>query len=216
MLLMILMLLNSLNLKVCHCCNFIFKSSIILIIKDLNILSPHIIKMRKQKSTTINISEVSSSDDESQVKRHKKDFKKYIKDSDESSQEQITPKSSPQNPKVKRKKTPIVQPNKTIPQKISQKNLVQESDLRKLRKKAEILGADSLDYSKRKNYKYVVEYNDKKIHFGSAKTDDYINHPDHVQREKYLNKVKKIKDKDGRLTHKLPFYPNYWSVNLLN
>ena len=172
--------------------------------------------MKKQKSTTMNISEVSSSDDESQAKPHKEDFKQYIKDSDESSQEQITPKSSLHKPKVKRKKTPIVQTNKTISQKISQKNLVQESDLRKLRKKTEILGADSLDYSKRKNYKYVVEYNDKKIHFGSAKTDDYINHHDHVQREKYVNKVKKIKDKDGRLTYKLPFYPNYWSVNLLN
>ena len=86
--------------------------------------------------------------------------------------------------------SPIVQPNKTISQKISQKNLVPESELRKLRKKAEILGADSLDYSKRKNYKYVVEYNDKKIHFGSIKTDDYINHHDHVQREKYLKKAK--------------------------
>ena len=99
---------------------------------------------------------------------------------------------------------------------MSQKNLIQESELRKLRKKATILGADSLDYSKRKNYKYVVEYNDKKIHFGSIKNDDYINHHDHVQREKYLKKAKQIKDKDGRLTHKLPFYPSYWSVNLLN
>ena len=181
--------------------------------------------MKKQKSTIINISEVSSSDDESQAKPKidKEEFKKYIKDrDDESGQEQITPKSSPQKPKVKRKKTPklqdspSIQPNKTISQKITQQNLVQEADFKKLQKKAKILGADSLDYSKRKNYKYVVEYNDKKIHFGSAKTDDYINHHDHVQREKYLNKVKKIKDKDGRLTHKLPFYPNYWSVNLLN
>ena len=105
---------------------------------------------------------------------NKEELKKYIKDSDdESGQEQITPKSSPQkSKKVKRKKTPIVQTNKTISQKITQKNLVKESDLRKLCKKAEILGADLLDYSKRKNYKYVVEYNDKKIHFGSAKSDD--------------------------------------------
>ena len=162
--------------------------------------------MKKQKSTTINISEVSSSDDESQAKPKidKEELKKYVKDSDdESSQEQITPKSSPQKPKVKRKKTPklqdspMIQPNKTISQKISQKNLVQEDEFRKLRKKAKILGADSLDYSKRKNYKYVVEYNDKKIHFGSAKTDDYINHHDHVQREKYLKRAKRITDKDG-------------------
>ena len=82
-------------------------------------------------------------------------------------------------------------------------------------KKAKILGADSLDYSKRKNYKYVVEYNEKKIHFGSAKTEDYINHHDHVQREKSLKRAKRITDKDGQLTYKLPFYPNYWSVNLI-
>ena len=182
--------------------------------------------MKKQKSTTINISEISSSDDDeyqAKPKIDKEEFKKYIKDSDdESSQEQITPKSSPQKPKVKRKKTPNLQdlppfqPNKTISQEITQKNLVQESDFRNLQKKAKILGADSLDYSKRKNCKYVVEYNDKKIHFGSAKTDDYINHHDHVQREKYLKRAKRITDKDGRLTHELPFYPNYWSVNLLN
>ena len=195
------------------------------IIKDLNILSPHIIKMKKQKSTTKNISEVSSSDDEYQAKPKidKEDFKKYIKDSDdESSQEQITPKSSPQKPKVKRKKTPKlqdlppIQPNKTISQKITQKYLAQEADFKNLQKKAKKLGADSLDYSKRKNYKYVVEYNDKKIHFGSAKTEDYITHHDQARREKYLNKAKRITDKDGRLTHELPFYPNYWSVNLLN
>ena len=197
-------------------------SSIILIIKDLKILYQHIIKMKKQKSTTIFISKELSSDDESQAKPHKEDLKKYIKDSDEESSDQLTPKYSPQKPKAKRKKmlkkivSPVAKSNKTISQKISQKNLVPESELRKLRKKATILGADSLDYSKRKNYKYVVEYNDKKIHFGSAKTDDYINHHDHVQREKYLKKAKQIKDKDGCLTYKLPFYPNYWSVNLLN
>ena len=150
--------------------------------------------MKKQKSTTIFISkEISSSDDESQAKPHKEDLKKYIKDSDDESTQEITPKSSPQKPKAKRKKfdSPIIKSNKTISQKISQKNLIPESELRKLRKKAKTLGADYLDYSRRKNYKYVVEYNDKKIHFGSINTDDYINHHDHKQREKYLNKVKK-------------------------
>ena len=57
----------------------------------------------------------------------------------------------------------------------------------------------------------MVEYNDKKIHFGSAKTEDYLTHHDQVRRDKYLSKAK-----DGRLTHELPFYPNYWSVNPLN
>ena len=182
--------------------------------------------MKKQKSIKMFISkDLSSDDDEYQAKPKidKEEFKKYIKDSDdESSQEQITPKSSPQKPKVKRKKRPQlqdlpqIQPNKTISQKITQKYLAQDADFKNLQKKAKKLGADSLDYSKRKNYKYVVEYNDKKIHFGSAKTEDYITHHDQVRREKYLNKAKRITDKDGRLTHELPFYPNYWSVNLLN
>ena len=170
--------------------------------------------MKKQKSTTIFISKELSSDDESQAKPHKEDLKKYIKDSDEESSDQLTPKAK--RKKISKNHSPVAKSNKTISQKISQKNLIPESELRKLRKKATILGADSLDYSKRKKYKYVVEYNDKKIHFGSIKTDDYTNHHDHVQREKYLKKAKQIKDKDGRLTYKLPSSPNYWSVNLLN
>ena len=184
--------------------------------------------MKKQKSlSTINISEVSSSDDEcekAKPKIDKEELKKYLKDSDdESSQEQITPKSSPQKPiKVKRLKTPplqdspIIKPKKSISKELPQKYLVQGDNLKKLQKKAKKLGADSLQYSKRKNYKYMVEYNNKKIHFGSAKTEDYITHHDAVRREKYHAKAKRITDKDGRLTHELPFYPNYWSVNLLN
>ena len=183
--------------------------------------------MKKQKSSTMNISEVSSSDDETQIakpKINKEDLKIYVKDSDdESSQYQITPKSSPQKPiKVKRLKTPplqdspIIKPKKTISKESPQKNLVQGDNFKKLQKKAKKLGADSLQYSKRKNNKYMVEYNNKKIHFGSAKTEDYITHRDSVPREKYLNKAKRITDKDDRLTHELPFYPNYWSVNLLN
>ena len=183
-------------------------------------------KMKKQKSTITNISEISSSDDESQAKPKldKEELKKLIKLSDdELSQEQITPKSSPQKPiKIKRQKSPRlqdlpkIQPNKSISQKITQKYLTQEADFKKLQKKAKKLGANSLDYSKRKSFKYMVEYNDKKIHFGSVKTEDYITHHDQVRREKYLNKAKRITDKDGRLTYELPFHPNYWSVNLLN
>ena len=117
--------------------------------------------MKKQKSTQDKISEVLSSDDESQIakpKIDKEELKKLIKDSDdESSQEQITPKSSPQkSSKAKRLKSPRlqdlpkIQPNKSISQKITQTFLVQEDDFKKLQKKAKKLGADSLDYSKRK------------------------------------------------------------------
>ena len=62
----------------------------------------------------------------------------------------------------------------------------------------------------------MIEYNDKKIHFGSAKTEDYLTHKDSVRRDKYLSKAKKISNKDGQLTYQIPSYPNYWSVKLLN
>ena len=84
------------------------------------------------------------------------------------------------------------------------------------KKKAKKLGASSLDYSQRENNKYMVEYNGKKIHFGSANTEDFIIHKDPARRDKYLTKAKKISNKDGELTHQLPTYPNYWSIKLLN
>ena len=180
--------------------------------------------MKKQKSGIINLSEVSSSDEETEKatpKIDKEELRKYLKNSDdeESSQDQITPKR-PKN--VKRLKTPpiedssIIKPKKVISKDTSQNYLAQGDNFKKLQKKAKKLGADSLQYSKRKNYKYMIEYEDKKIHFGSAKTEDYLTHKNPVRRDKYLSKAKRITDKDGRLTHELPFYPNYWSVKLLN
>ena len=51
--------------------------------------------------------------------------------------------------------------------------LVYGKKFEKLVKKAKKLGAESLDYSKRKGKKYVVKLsNGKKIHFGSTKYAD--------------------------------------------
>ena len=184
--------------------------------------------MKKQKSSTIVLTEFSSSDDESDKampKIDKEELRKYLKNSDdeESSQDQITPKTTPNRRKnVKRLKTPSIEctsltkTKKVISKDTTQNYLAQGDNFKKLQKKAKKLGVDSLQYSKRKNYKYLVEYDNKKIHFGSAKTEDYITHKDPVRREKYLTKAKKITNKDGQLTYQIPSYSNYWSVNLLN
>ena len=184
--------------------------------------------MKKQKSSTIVLSEFSSSDDESEKaapKIDKEELRKYLKNSDdeEFSQDQITPKNTPKRRKnVKRLKTPpiegspIIKPKKVISKDPPQNYLVQGDDFKKLQKKAKKLGTSSLDYSKRKNYKYIIEYDNKKIHFGSANTEDYLTHKDPVLRDKYRVKVKKISNKDGQLTYQIPSYPNYWSVKLLN
>ena len=62
----------------------------------------------------------------------------------------------------------------------------------------------------------MVEYDNKKIHFGSANSEDYLNHKDPVRRDKYLTMAKKISNKDGQLTYLLTSYPNCWLVKLLN
>ena len=175
--------------------------------------------MKKQKSSTIVLTEFSSSDDETEKampKIDKEELRKYLQNSDDESSQN---KTSPQKSKRvlhKIKTSSQDKPKKLTPKDTLQKYLRQGDDFKKLQKKAKKLGADSLQYSKRKNHKYLVEYDNKKIHFGSSNTEDYLTHKDPVRRDKYLSKAKKITDKDGRLTHELPFYPNYWSVNLLN
>ena len=82
-------------------------------------------------------------------------------------------------------------------------------EFKKLQRKVKKPGAKSLDYSNRKNNKYVVEYEGKKIHFGSVKYEDYLIHKDLDRREKYLAKAKKITNKNGDFTYDYPLYPNY-------
>ena len=182
--------------------------------------------MKKQKSGIINLREISSSDDENEKampKIDKEELRKYLQNSDDDDESQQN-KTSLQNTKRVRHKiktpspnvSPIIKPKKVISKDTTKNFLAQGDNFKKLQKKAKKLGADSLQYSKRKNYKYVVEYNNKKIHFGSANTEDFITHKDPVRRDKYLTKAKKISNKDGQLTHLLPSYPNYWSVKLLN
>ena len=119
----------------------------------------------------------------------------------------ITKKKTTKLVKIKKKVTSKDTPKKTI---------VEGDDFKKLQRKAKKLGAKYLDYSKRKNNKYVVEHEGKKIHFGSTKYEDYLIHKDLDRREKYLAKAKKITNKNGDYTCNSPSYSNYWSVKLLN
>ena len=86
----------------------------------------------------------------------------------------------------------------------------------KLIDKGKDLGAESLDYSSRKNNKYMVTLpSGKKVHFGSSKYEDYTVHKDKERRDKYLSRAMKIKNKKGELTYTKPESSNFWSVNLL-
>ena len=96
------------------------------------------------------------------------------------------------------------------------KYVVTGKDFKLLTKKAKKLGAESLDYSKRKNNKCVVTLpGGKNLHFGSSQYPDFLIHKDKERRDKYLARAKKIKNKKGELTYENPESANYWSVNLL-
>ena len=98
----------------------------------------------------------------------------------------------------------------------NEKFVVTGKDFKKLTKKAQKLGAESLDYSTRKNNKYMVTLPEgKKVHFGSPKYHDYLFHKDEERRDRYLSRATKIKNRQGELTHELIESPNFWSSKLL-
>ena len=71
--------------------------------------------MKKQKTTTINISEISSSDDESQAKPHKEDFSKYIKNSNDESSTKIFSSKTNESQKIENYSSKIAyKPTKEI------------------------------------------------------------------------------------------------------
>ena len=82
-------------------------------------------------------------------------------------------------------------------------------------KKSKSLGATDVYVSKRKNKKYAVDYDGKKIHFGDVRYDDYLDHGDDKRRENYLKRAKGIKNKKGELTYKDKNSANFWSTAVL-
>ena len=87
----------------------------------------------------------------------------------------------------------------------SDKYVVTGKEFKKLTKKAQKLGAESFDYSKRKNGKYVVTLpGGKKIRFGSPSYPDFRIHKDDERKERYLARAKEIKNKQGQLTFENP------------
>ena len=148
--------------------------------------------MKKQKSSIIILSCSESSDDETEkamLKIDKEELRKYLQNSD--GEDESPQKTSPKKSKklVKKRKTSssstILQDKPTKPTKRQikpiqkgspQKYLLQGDDFKRLQKKAKKLGTSSLNYSQRKNNKYMVEYDNKKIHFGSTNSEDFITH----------------------------------------
>ena len=74
------------------------------------------------------------------------------------------------------------------------KYVVSGKEFKKLTKNAKKLGAESLDYSTRKNNKYVATLPaGKKIHFGSSQYPDYLIHKDKSEKIGILLELKRLK-----------------------
>lgn len=96
------------------------------------------------------------------------------------------------------------------------RNLLEGNSFIELQQKAKELGAQSLEYSKRKNSKYVVTLdNGKQIHFGSPNYQDFWIHKDKTRQDNYLKRATKIRNKKGELTYQNPETSNFWAANLL-
>jgi hypothetical protein len=85
----------------------------------------------------------------------------------------------------------------------------------KLKTKALNLGATSFGLSSKKNKKYVVVYEGKKIDFGSSNGKTYIDHNDDKKRKAWIARHSMIFNKDVDRVIDLDTSPSYWSKRLL-
>jgi hypothetical protein len=83
-----------------------------------------------------------------------------------------------------------------------------------------------IEKSTRKHKKYMVRYQNKWIHFGDTRYQQYkdstplrlyshLNHGDQYRRELYLKRATKIVNQQGQLTCTDKNSPNYYSIHFL-
>jgi len=89
------------------------------------------------------------------------------------------------------------------------------SQYRRLEREAFRRGASKFGVSTKANYKYFVVYNNRTIHFGDKRYEDYTFHGDPTRRANYKTRHGKIVLKDGTPAYKNKNKPAYWSWYLL-
>lgn len=84
-----------------------------------------------------------------------------------------------------------------------------------IKSKAYSYGAEDIINSWRENKKYAVFYNNKWIHFGDVRYQDYTTHRDKNRRDSYRSRAAGIVNKYGQHTYKNKNSPNFWAYHLL-
>ena len=86
------------------------------------------------------------------------------------------------------------------------------SDIKKVNKLSKMIYKKSVVPSTRKNKKYMIlNDDDKYIHFGDSRYQDFTEHNDLKRRKRYLDRATKIKGN----WKKDKYSPNNLSINLL-
>ena len=86
------------------------------------------------------------------------------------------------------------------------------TDIKKVNKLSKLIYNKSVEPSTRKNKKYMIMNDDNKyIHFGDSRFEDYTKHQDEERRKRYLSRATKIKGN----WKKDKYSPNSLSQNLL-
>ena len=86
------------------------------------------------------------------------------------------------------------------------------SDIKKVNKLSKIIYERPVEPSTRKNKKYMIMNDDNKyIHFGDLRYEDYTKHQDLKRLNNYLNRATKIKGN----WKKDKYSPNNLAINLL-
>ena len=86
------------------------------------------------------------------------------------------------------------------------------SDIIKVNKLSKLIYNKSVELSTRKNKKYMILNDDNKyIHFGDSRYEDYTKHQDKERLKHYLSRATKIKGNWKRDKYS----PNNLSINLL-
>lgn len=87
--------------------------------------------------------------------------------------------------------------------------------MEKLKQKAYQHGATEFGKSNAKGKRFYVKYKGQTIHFGAEGGSTFLDHKDEKKREAWRKRHFKIRDKQGRLVHKLKTSASYWSKVIL-
>jgi len=84
-----------------------------------------------------------------------------------------------------------------------------------IKNRAYAYGAQDIVNSWRRNKKYAVLYNNKWIHFGDNRYQDFTTHRDHSRRKNYRSRSSQIRNRSGALTYRNKNYANFWAYHVL-